>query len=146
MSGTEGAAATGDPAFDPLIHPPHRLRICAALEPWDELEFSALRAVVGVSDSVLSKQLAILMDARYVAQRRATREGRQRVSVRLTDDGRRAFAGHVRALRNIVGQFDAAETRRADPGLSRGEAAVGPGEAAMGAEPGESLSVSGVPG
>jgi DNA-binding MarR family transcriptional regulator len=139
VTGTEGVAATGDSTFDPVIHPPHRLRICAALEPWDEYEFSALREVVGVSDSVLSKQLAILMDARYVAQRRATREGRQRVSLRLTDEGRRAFAGHVRALRSIVGEFDAAEAMRTDPGVS-------PGAAAIGAEPGESLSVSGVKG
>jgi len=139
VTGADGGAATGDPIFDPLIHPPHRLRICAALEPWDEDEFSALRDVVGVSDSVLSKQLAILMDARYVAQRRATRQGRQRVSVRLTDEDRRAFAGHVRALRTIVGRFDAAETRRTDLGVTTGEAAVG-------AEPGESLSVSAVKG
>jgi DNA-binding MarR family transcriptional regulator len=93
-------------ALDPLIHPPHRLRICATLEPFDEYEFSALRDVVGVSDSVLSKQLAILMDARYVAQRRATRDGRQRVWLRLTGQGRAAFAGHVRALREIIRQLD----------------------------------------
>jgi len=100
-----GGAAPPVAAFDPLIHPPHRLRICATLEPFDEYEFSALRDVVGVSDSVLSKQLAILMDARYVTQRRATRDGRQRVWLRLTDQGRAAFAGHVRALREIVGQL-----------------------------------------
>ena len=139
MMGSQGPAATGDPTFDPVIHPPHRLRICAALEPWEEYEFSALREVVGVSDSVLSKQLAILMDARYVAQRRATREGRQRVSLRLTDEGRRAFAGHVLALRNIVGRFDAAVANRTDPG-------VGPGAEAIGAESGESLSLHSAPG
>ena len=139
MMGSQGPAATGDPAFDPLIHPPHRLRICAALAPWDEYEFSALREVVGVSDSVLSKQLAILMDARYVAQRRATREGRQRVSLRLTDEGRRAFAGHVRALRSIVGEFDAGEASKSDPD-------AGLGTAATGAESGESLSLHSAPG
>ena len=139
MTGTEGVAATGDSTFDPVIHPPHRLRICAALEPWDEYEFSALREVVGVSDSVLSKQLSILMDARYVAQRRATREGRQRVSLRLTDEGRRAFAGHVRALRSIVGEFDAGEASKSDPD-------AGLGTAATGAESGESLSLHSAPG
>jgi len=100
-------------AFDPVIHPTHRLRICAALEPWDDYEFSDLRKVVGVSDSVLSKQLAILMDAKYVTQARALREGRQRVSLRLTDRGRAAFRGHVRALRDIVGSWD--ETSSAAP-------------------------------
>lgn len=91
------------PQFDPVIHPPHRLRICATLEPWEEYEFGGLRDVVGVSDSVLSKQLALLQSARYVLLRRATSRGRQRVWVRLTDLGREAFAGHVAALREIVG-------------------------------------------
>lgn len=89
--------------FDPIIHPPHRLRICATLEPWEEYEFGGLRDVVGVSDSVLSKQLALLQSARYVLLRRGTQGGRQRVWVRLTDLGREAFAGHVAALREIVG-------------------------------------------
>ena len=97
----------GTAGFDPIIHAPHRLRICAALEPWEDYEFSALRDVVGVSDSVLSKQLAVLMDAGYVTQTRALREGRQRVSLRLTGLGRAAFRGHVRALRDIVGSWEA---------------------------------------
>jgi DNA-binding MarR family transcriptional regulator len=123
---TDSAPAVSVPAaaFDPLIHPPHRLRICATLEPFDEYEFSALRDVVGVSDSVLSKQVAILMDARYVTQRRGTRDGRQRVWLRLTDQGRAAFAGHVRALRAIVGQLEAPQ----GPAASAQPAA--PGDAA----------------
>lgn len=103
---TEQDPPASPAAFDPIIHPTHRLRICAALEPWDDYEFSDLRKVVGVSDSVLSKQLAILMDAKYVAQTRALRDGRQRVSLQLTDLGRAAFRGHVRALRDIVGSWD----------------------------------------
>jgi DNA-binding MarR family transcriptional regulator len=114
MTESHEAASTGGP-FDPVIHPPHRLRICATLEPFDEYEFSALRDVVGVSDSVLSKQLAILMDARYVIQRRGTRDGRQRVWLMLTEQGRAAFAGHVRALRAIVGQLEAPEASTASP-------------------------------
>lgn len=98
--------SSGAARFDQLIHPAHRLRICATLEPFDEYEFSALRDVVGVSDSVLSKQLSILMDAQYVTQRRATRDGRRRVWLALSPQGRTAFGGHVRALRDIVGQFE----------------------------------------
>ena len=117
---TDAAPALPGPstAFDPLIHPPHRLRICATLEPFDEYEFSALRDVVGVSDSVLSKQLALLMDARYVAQRRATRDGRQRVWLKLTDLGRAAFAGHVRALRQIVGRLATPDDAEAGSGVA----------------------------
>ncbi len=98
------------PLFDPIVHAPHRLRICAVLEPWDEYEFSALRDVIKVSDSVLSKQLSQLQDAKYVILRRGTRDGRQRVWVRLTALGREAFQGHVLALREIVGESRTAGT------------------------------------
>lgn len=97
--------------FDATIHAPHRLRICALLADVKELEFAVLRDTVGVSDSVLSKQLAVLAAARYVRSRRATRDTRQRVWVALTPEGRWVYAAHVAALREIVG--DAAE--RAGP-------------------------------
>lgn len=50
-------------SFDSIVHAPHRLRICAMVDHSGEFEFSAVREVVGVSDSVLSKQLAVLMEA-----------------------------------------------------------------------------------
>ena len=111
--------------FDPVIHPPHRLRICATLEPWEEYEFGGLRDVVGVSDSVLSKQLALLQSARYVLLRRGTQAGRQRVWVRLTDLGREAFAGHVAALREIVGQTTTVVATPAPRPVSAAEDAFG---------------------
>ena len=58
------------PELDPVIHPAHRLKICAALLDATEVEFATLREVVGVSDSVLSKQLAALAAVGYVVQRR----------------------------------------------------------------------------
>ena len=91
-----------DDGFDPIIHPPNRLRICAVLDRSGEFEFGAIRDLVGVSDSVLSKQLAVLMDAGYVKQRRAIRETRQRVWLSLTPAGQAAFRGHVAALQAIV--------------------------------------------
>lgn len=109
----QSAAGTADPpnhpsrlspgTFDPVIHAPHRLRICAMLDHSGEFEFSAVREVVGVSDSVLSKQLAVLMEAGYVQQRRGVRDTRQRVWLSLTDSGRRAFQAHVQSLRALLG-------------------------------------------
>ncbi|KAA2258656.1 helix-turn-helix domain-containing protein [Solihabitans fulvus] len=97
--------AGGEPAdgFNATIHGPHRLRICALLHPVVEAEFAALRAALEVSDSVLSKQITVLVDAGYVTQRRAVRDTRQRVWLRLTPEGRTAYEGHVAALRAIVG-------------------------------------------
>ncbi|MCP2256968.1 Winged helix DNA-binding domain-containing protein [Streptoalloteichus tenebrarius] len=89
--------------FDPIVHAPHRLRICALLDAVDEMEFSVVRDTLGVSDSVLSKQVAVLSEASYVEQRRAVRNTRQRVWLRLTTQGRNAYHHHVAALRSIIG-------------------------------------------
>ena len=91
-----------DSGFDDLIHAPVRLRICAALDPVREIEFGALLDLLGISKSALSKHIALLADADYVTQRRAVRDTRQRVWLRLTETGRAAYRGHVTALRRIV--------------------------------------------
>ena len=91
-----------DSGFDDLIHAPVRLRICAALDPVREIEFGALLDLLGISKSALSKHIALLADADYVTQRRAVRDTRQRVWLRLTETGRTAYRGHVTALRRIV--------------------------------------------
>ena len=54
------------PVFDEIIHSPNRLRICVLLSTVETMEFAALRADLGVADSVLSKHLATLADAGYV--------------------------------------------------------------------------------
>lgn len=102
---TERTAAAGD-GFDDLIHAPVRLRICAVLDPVREIEFGSLLTLLDISKSALSKHVSVLADAGYVAQRRAVRDTRQRVWLRLTDAGRSAYRGHVAALRRIVGDTD----------------------------------------
>jgi len=89
--------------FDGIIHAPNRLRICALLDAVESAEFGTVQAKLDVSASVLSKHIAVLMDAGYVEQRRATRDTRQRVWLSLTRTGRAAYEGHLAALRAIVG-------------------------------------------
>lgn len=101
---TEPATAAAESGFDHLIHAPARLRICAALEPVREIEFGALVTLLDISKSALSKHISALADAGYVAQRRAVRDTRQRVWLRLTEAGRSAYQGHVTALHRIVGR------------------------------------------
>ncbi|GHG69664.1 hypothetical protein GCM10018779_43160 [Streptomyces griseocarneus] len=55
-----------------------------------------------MSPSVLSKHVTVLSDAGYVEQRRAVRDTRQRVWLRLTKEGRAAYRSHLAALRAIV--------------------------------------------
>ena len=58
----------------------------------------------GLSTSLLSKQLKLLVDAGYVElDKRRQPIGRPRTWVRLTPIGRRSYRDHVAALRRIVG-------------------------------------------
>lgn len=97
------------PAFDPVIHAPGRLQICALLSGVREAEFATLRESIGVSDSVLSKHLKQLEDAGYVRPRKAASEGRQRTWLAITDAGRAAFAAHVAELTRLAGMVRAPE-------------------------------------
>ncbi len=92
----------GAPAFDEVIHAPHRLRICAFLDAMTAAEFGALRDMLEVADSVASKHLKVLTEAGYVELDKPTGRGRVRTWVRLTDEGRAAYRGHVAALRSIT--------------------------------------------
>lgn len=89
--------------FDPIIHAPNRLHICAILAATAELEFKVLREKLQVSDSVLSKHLKSLQDANYVRLIKRTELGRPRTWLSLSPQGRKAYSGHLQALQNIIG-------------------------------------------
>jgi DNA-binding MarR family transcriptional regulator len=88
--------------FDEVVHAPNRLRICAFLAATSSAEFSVLRDLLGVADSVLSKHLKVLQDAGYLTMSKPTGRGRVRTWVQLTPEGRRAYAGHVKVLKNLI--------------------------------------------
>ncbi|MEV4799185.1 transcriptional regulator [Nonomuraea sp. NPDC049421] len=87
--------------FDEIVHAPNRLRICALLAASSSAEFGMLRDVLGVADSVLSKHLKVLQEAGYLTISKPTGRGRVRTWVRLTPEGRRAYADHVEALKAL---------------------------------------------
>lgn len=93
---------TAEPKFDELIHSPIRLRICANLAPVQWVEFAYLRDTLGVADSVLSKHLKQLSDAGYVHLERFSKSGRSHARAALTRKGRKAYVGHVAALKVIT--------------------------------------------
>ncbi len=88
--------------FDPVIHAPLRLQICAILSAADEAEFALVREETGVSESVLSKHVKQLEEAGHVKVRKATFASRQRTWLGLTPAGRRAFAAHLDALTRLA--------------------------------------------
>ncbi|MEV5706550.1 transcriptional regulator [Actinoallomurus sp. NPDC052274] len=88
--------------FDEFIHVPARLSILALLAPAEWVEFRFLRETIGTSDSALSKQITALQDAGYVTVRKERSGTARRTLIRLTDQGRTAFAAHAAALERIV--------------------------------------------
>jgi DNA-binding MarR family transcriptional regulator len=89
--------------IDPVIHGPVRLQIVSLLAAAAEAEFSFVRDSVQVSDSVLSKNAAALEAAGYVEIRKGHVGKRPRTWLKLTAQGRAAFAEYVQTLRDIVG-------------------------------------------
>jgi DNA-binding MarR family transcriptional regulator len=88
--------------FDEIIHPSTRLSIVALLASTDWAEFAFVRDRLDMSDSALSKQFAALEEARYITVERRVSNHRRRVRVALTEQGRRAFQGHVAALQAVI--------------------------------------------
>lgn len=91
--------------LDPVIHPSHRLRICAMLAAGTTVELSVIKAHLDISPSALSKQVAALVDAGYVRQERS-RSDTRRVWLSLTRSGAAAYRAHVAALQAIVAGAD----------------------------------------
>ncbi|MCH9277282.1 transcriptional regulator [Bifidobacterium amazonense] len=94
----------GEPQFNEVIHAPMRLRICGMLHSGGEVEFAAIREMLGVSDAVCSKHLKVLAENGYVTldKRPGKRNGHDITWVSLTDEGAEAFSDHIAALQNIA--------------------------------------------
>lgn len=97
--------------LDPVIHPTNRLRICAMLNAAEYVEMGVVRDSIELSPSALSKQIAALVEAGYVRQSRSEEDSR-RIWLMLTRDGKRAYRGHVKALKAIVETAELASEER----------------------------------
>jgi DNA-binding MarR family transcriptional regulator len=87
------------------IHQPVRLRIMAALvtlETGNEVDFTYLRDLLGVTDGNLGAHLRKLEEAGYIAINKTFVERKPRTYVSATEDGRRVFREHVIALEKIL--------------------------------------------
>ncbi|KAF4407658.1 MULTISPECIES: transcriptional regulator [Streptomyces] len=92
-----------EPVFDEVVHAPYRLRICVLLAATDTAEFSLLREELQVSDSVLSKHLKVLREAKYLTMGKEPAErAPRRTYVSLTTRGRKALDGHLAELRRLA--------------------------------------------
>jgi DNA-binding MarR family transcriptional regulator len=87
------------------IHQPVRLRIMAALitlEPGSEMDFTSLRQLLDVTDGNLGAHLRKLEEAGYISINKTFVDRKPRTFVGATDEGRKVFKEHVRALEAIL--------------------------------------------
>lgn len=88
-----------------IIHQPVRLRIMAALVSLgstDEVEFTYLRDLLGVTDGNLGAHLRKLEDAGYIAINKTFVERKPRTYITATFQGREVFREHVAILESII--------------------------------------------
>ncbi|MFJ1593095.1 winged helix-turn-helix domain-containing protein [Kitasatospora albolonga] len=89
-------------SLDSVIHAPVRFSITAALASVDEADFKTLRDAVEITDSALSKHIALLEEAGYVKVRKGFVGKRTRTWLSLSPKGRAALTRHVAALQAIA--------------------------------------------
>ena len=91
--------------LDPVIHVPARLRIVvtlAALPPGDDLSFTRLQGVIGLTPGNLITHLRKLDDAGYVTTEKNGSGVSARTSVALTNTGRAALDRYTTVLRQLL--------------------------------------------
>jgi DNA-binding MarR family transcriptional regulator len=108
-------------ALDAVIHAPIRFSIVAALSKIDEADFKSLYETIEITDSALSKQISILVDAGYVKMRKTFVGKRPRTYLALTSVGRQVLDRHLSALREIAAGYEPAADAPADDLESPGQ-------------------------
>jgi len=93
--------------LDPVIHAPARLRIVvtlAALPDGDNLSFTRLQDLIGLTPGNLITHLRKLDDAGYVRMEKSGSGVKGMTSVSLTREGRSALDRYSSVLRDLLDQ------------------------------------------
>ena len=94
-----------DDELDPVIHAPARLRIVvtlATLPAGDNLSFSRLQDLIGLTSGNLITHLRKLQDAGYVTAEKSGSGVSARTSIALTPRGRAALDTYTTVLRRLL--------------------------------------------
>lgn len=89
--------------LDDALLTPLRFSMMAALGSEVEIDFATLRDLIETEDSALSKAIAHLHEAGYVAVRKGYVANKPRTWLKATPAGVKALANHSAALQAIVG-------------------------------------------
>ena len=91
--------------LDPVVHQPARLRIMGALcglAAAEQVDFGYLKSKLKLTDGNLGAHLTTLEESGYIEVEKTFVGKKPKTFVAVTKAGRRAFDGHVAALRVIM--------------------------------------------
>lgn len=91
------------PELDPVVHGKLRLAVLSLLSSVDDAEFTWLREKTGSTDGNLGAHLLKLEEAKYIAVEKKFILRKPVTLYRMTEKGRTALAGYIRALRKLLG-------------------------------------------
>lgn len=91
------------PELDPVIHGKMRLAVLSLLSSVDDAEFTWLRDRTGATDGNIGAHLQKLEEAGYISVEKKFILRKPITLYRMTDAGRNALTGYVRALRVLLG-------------------------------------------
>src|SRR5512136_2651204 len=85
--------------IDRMVHEPARLAIMALLYVIESADFTFLMNQTGLSWGNLSTHMSKLEEAGYIEVGKGFRGKRPQTTLRLTPQGRQAFAGYARKMK-----------------------------------------------
>jgi DNA-binding HxlR family transcriptional regulator len=97
--------------LDTLVHGPQRLAILTNLQIDGTLDFTTLKRRLALSDGLLGSHLMKLEAAGYVDVAKGFVGRRPKTLYTLTPAGRRALAGYLASMQEIIDAVAAARTR-----------------------------------
>ena len=90
--------------LDRVIHEKGRLAIMSMLAAAPELSFTELRDALAMTDGNLTTHIRALQEEGYLAVAKSYQNRRPLTTCSLTPPGRKAFAGYINLLEQIVRQ------------------------------------------
>jgi DNA-binding MarR family transcriptional regulator len=90
--------------LDRVIHEKGRLAIMSLLAASPQLSFTEMRDTLNMTDGNLTAHIRILHEAGYVAVTKSFSDGRSVTTYAMTPAGRKAFAGYIDLLEQIIQQ------------------------------------------
>jgi len=115
---------TAETGLDPVIHAPARLRVMvtlATLRDGDDLSFTRLQELIGLTPGNLITHLRKLEDAGYVTTVKSGSGVNARTSVSLSRAGRKALDNYTAVLRQLLDSAGLNGTGPQQPGPADGD-------------------------